>query len=337
MSVRDQVGAIRRSVGLHRVDGARLFRFEADAGLAALDPVVATNLQLREAQFRQGLVLDDRGEPIADLLMGPFRGSLYTLVRGELEAGGEPMHETHAAFGIDGPFAWELLGAWDTPAAIGLPYLGAYAPRDDVLVVRAGRTGEYGYLILVPNDQADAVWDDLHRRAIAMEGAAVERPALAHCSLENFVFELDREGRAGLDALELQLTWRLDLDKDAPGLDAIRAHRAGGLRRRLVAIRTPEPVADGAAVICEGEERGRVLASAPDLLGSDGQRVLAVLETPWAHPRMTYRIAERPAETISAPFVLNRSLFVNPQRHAWATRDEIELPPELLWPGSTSW
>ncbi|MCB9684862.1 MAG: hypothetical protein H6735_07490 [Alphaproteobacteria bacterium] len=322
-ALQDQLDAIRHRVGIGVREGLALGRTDATSGRAALAPRSATNLDLREAQFRQGLVLDDGGRPTVDLLVGTFRGTMWTLLddpRGDLADLGTL--EDHVVIGIDGPFAWEVLGAWASPSAIGLPYLGAFAPRDDELVIRAGRTGEYGYLVIVPADRAEETLAAVWAAAAPMDPVRTTDEAVARCAFENFVFELGREGAHGLDALELQLTWRLDLHADAPGLDAIRAHREAGLRRRLTAMEAEEPLVEGAEVRAGDRSIGRVLAAV-------GGRALAVLDLPWAQSGMTFEVDGRPATTRSAPFVTNRSLFVNPQRHSWATRDEIELPPDL--------
>lgn len=327
MSVDAEVRAIRRSAGLSRVEGWTLLRAPLEAALSTVDPRVATNLELREAQLRQALALDDAGRPRLDLLVGAFRGELLVLADGPNAEGvlGIPSSaEPPVIFGLDGPFAWEVLGAWDTPTAIGLPYLSLYAPRDGLLVIRAGRSGEYGYWLLVPRAEADAVWADLERRVREMDGAVVGAEALRRCAFENWVFDLAADGAHGLDALELQLTWRLDLKKDATGLDAIRAHRDAGLRRRILAIRAAGPLAPGATVQYAGQPIGTVLRA------SD-RHAVAVLDRPSAEVGLDVTIDGTPARTVSAPFVLNRSLFVNPQRHAWATRHEVEIPEGLGW------
>ena len=87
----------------------------------------------------------------------------------------------------------------------------------------------------------------------------------------------------------------------------------------------------GDPLTVDGRRIGEVVARAPPLDGG-GDRVLAALDLPYANPGLTCELDGAPVVTRSAPFVTNRSLFVNPQRHAWATRDEIELPPELRWP-----
>lgn len=345
-TLHDDVRAIRRSVGLHRHDGLTVLRLPAREGLPRIGERVASNLELRDAQFRSALCLGTDGVPVLDLLVGVFRDQLVIIADGPdpvATLGLDPAHvlDTHRLIGLDGPFAWELLGTWDTPAAMGLSYLSAYQPRDthgdaDLLVIRAGRSGEYGYLVLVPEALADTVWQELLGVGSALEAREVGREALRHCSLVNWVYDQQREGAAGLDALELQLTWRLDLQKQAIGLDAIRAHRAAGLRRRITAIEAASVPPDGAPITVAGTPIGSVVASVPRIFG-EGAAVVAALRADWAHPGLEVELGGVPGRSRSAPFLLNRSLFVKAQRHTWAGRDEIELPEEARWAGTTHW
>ena len=68
---------------------------------------------------------------------------------------------------------------------------------------------------------------------------------------------------------------------------------------------------------------GRVLGSEPWQHG-DGWIGLALLDLDQAHPGFLWDTDRGPVQTLSAPLVTNRSLFVRPQRHAW--RDEASLP-----------
>lgn len=329
----EDIAAIRGGVALARLPDVTVLRGPARPAIEQLDPRVATSLALRDASVRQALALDDAGRPTADLLVGVFRDELLAVASGAVDALGLAAADA-AVLSIDGPFAWELLAEWDTPGAIGLPYLGVYAPRDGVLVIRAGRTGEYGYSLVCERAVADAVWAELVDAGRALDARVVDPAALRHCALENRVFDLERDGAHGLDALELQLTWRLDLRKRATGLDAIRAHRASGLRRRVTGITGPE-AALGAPVTLDGAPVGTVVAAVPDP-GGETWRILAAIDMPWAWPGLAVAVDGRPARSVSAPWVVNRSLFVNPQRHAWATRAEIPLPEGLRWPATTS-
>ncbi|TNE92846.1 MAG: aminomethyl transferase family protein [Deltaproteobacteria bacterium] len=332
----DEVSTIRDRVALSLLPHVTVLHYAEDSALDALEERVATDLALRDGQFRQAVLLDDEGKPLADLLVGYVRGELFVFGQGlPAEALAQALtpdhvpthvHRDHTLMGVDGPFAWELMAKWDSPGIIGLPYLAAFQADDGSVVLRAGRTGEFGYLILAPDEVASDHFGRILELGEALDIGVVGQDALRHCSLENWVFDIHREGRSGLDAMELQLRWRIDFFKEeAVGLEAVKAHRASGLRRRLTAVDCPAQVSPGDAVTAEGAPIGAVVATAPDVFG-DGHRVLAVLDMPYAQSGFEYRIGEHPAHTRSAPWLLNRSLFVQPQKHEYAYRDEVEYP-----------
>ena len=63
-----------------------------------------------------------------------------------------------ALIGLDGPYAWELLKDLVGVRVLGLRYLEFLERQPlgngDAYVIRAGKTGEFGYQILVPSAQA---------------------------------------------------------------------------------------------------------------------------------------------------------------------------------------
>ena len=330
-ALQDAVRVIRTGVGLVRHDGIRVHIFDDSSDIERVETRLPMDLAIRDGQFKQGLLLDEQGRPQADLLVGLIQDKLFIVSRGldaesVAHALGGGIAGDWDIFGIEGPFAWELMASWDSPGIIGLPYLGAFSPREGIHILRAGYTGEYGYLMLIRPDLSDAEWGQLGALGQAFDAKEVGLDAIQHCSLENWVFDPLRDGQHQLDALELQLRWRIDMTKEALGVDALRTHKSAGLRRRITAMSAPSSVSVGATVRADGRAIGTILATAPDLEG-DTHRVLAVLDMPYAQPGIdSYLVDEVPCRTQSAPWVLNRSLYVNPQRHAYARRHDVVIP-----------
>ena len=80
-------------------------------------------------------------------------------------------HDAYAVLAVQGPRSADLLGA------IGLPadhdYMGFVEAEHDgvpVIVCRTGYTGEHGYELLVPADEAGTVWDALLAAAAPLDG-----------------------------------------------------------------------------------------------------------------------------------------------------------------------
>lgn len=330
--------AIRNSVALAQEPELRCLRLTGVSALDTLDAVCPCDLFLQDGQIKHTLLLDEEGVPFADVYVcregenayllgyGPPADTIATWIAryatGSADYSTVDVRASHHSLALDGPYAWELCAEVFGPDVLGLPYLGMLV-LDEVLVFRAGRTGEYGYHLLVPDAEESAWVQQMLAAGEAFELAQADAAARSQCALENCFFELDREGSYGLTPLELQLQWRLSTEKtEYPGARAIRAHRQSGCSRRLTCFVTPDPVEAGAEITCDGEPVGSVLAAGYSPLREDfvGK---ALLERPYWHAGLAaFRVGSRPLRTIAAPAIVNRSLEVSPYRHSFHTRSE---------------
>jgi glycine cleavage system aminomethyltransferase T len=248
----------------------------------------------------------------------------------ELEAELVDLSGSHELISVNGPYAWEVMSKWFTPDIIGLPYLCFYH-FDQSTCFRAGKTGEYGYDVLVPRDHATAAWQELEALVHGIGGGEASLATLDLCALENGFFSVRNGSVAGVTPLELQLQWRLSTRKGFPGVDAVKARRADGVRRRLTHFVAQGPVHPGDEIHHEDLVVGQV-QSAAFSPGSRGFVGTALLDIEVAHPgidTLTTKSKDRiqSIRTASSPLVFNRSLLVDPHRHTHATRDETNDPP----------
>jgi len=330
--------AIRNSVALAQEPELRCLRLTGAGAFEALDAVCPRDLFLQDGQMKHTLLLDDEGVPFADVYIcregenayvlgyGPTGDAIATWIRqhavGIADFSTSDLSESHRSLALDGPYAWELCAEVFGPDILGLPYLGVLT-LGELLVFRAGRTGEYGYHLLVPSDEESAWIEKLNATGEDFELAWADAAARDQCVLENFFFDLNREGSFGLTPLELQLQWRLSTQKtEYPGAGAIRALRQSGWNRRLTCFITPEPVQAGEEITCDDEPVGSVLAAGYSPLRNEyvGK---ALLNRPYWHAGLSaFRVGHRPLKTIAAPAVKNLSLEVSPYRHSFHTRAE---------------
>lgn len=342
MPVADEVAAVRASVGVSRPTHIAYVRLTGNGVREFVDRVVTSALRIRDGQLLHTLILSDDGVPFADAYLGCDGEDFFLLAEGptaaELVTRLEHLRPvgagieiidcsaTHTIVGLDGPFAWELLAAVLDPEAIGLPYLTFYH-MEDWTCYRAGKTGEFGYGIIVPNADAAGL-----EAAVAKEGAMfdardVALAALDQCALENWFFNIRREGRSGATPLELQLQWRLGSKKEFIGGGALRSLKGAGIRRRLTTLVSSSSVAVGDAVSLDGAPAGSVVNA-----GYCDPRqewiALALLDVACAYPGVRFT-APTSAEvrSISPPVLFNRSLSVSPQLHSYLTREEHPAPP----------
>lgn len=342
MSLREELDAIRLNTAWCEASHVVVLRVSGAAAFATLDRVCPAALSLQDTQLRPTVLLREDGTVFADayvardderyllLSEGPSGAELEAWVRRhavgtDLEL--KRLDESHRVLSLHGPWAWELLSAVLGPDVIGMPYLSFLRCDGGTLCFRAGKTGEYGYELLVPNAELDSVRAALLEHGPRWNLAKVSLAALDHCALENWFFTIRKEGTAGLTPLELGLQWRLSPAKDFVGAAAVKARRASGVKTRLTCLLADGTVEPGAAVLLEGKEIGRVLSAAESF--TLGQWVAAAsLELSLAMPGISgLTIGGRTARTVSPPVINNRSLHVSAQRHTFADRDSPQFPP----------
>jgi glycine cleavage system aminomethyltransferase T len=347
----EQLRALRLSAALSDMPHVRALRLVGADALDGLDRLCPADLFMREGQILHTLLLEDSGRALADLYVGAEDGSFLLLaegpspeelrahLEGHLAAGSSvelvDLDETHRILSLNGPYAWEVLAGLAGPEVVGLPYLTFYA-TERFTCLRAGKTGEFGYDLLVERGAADGIADELARAAsrLGLDLAVVGLPALDHCALENWFFNIRREGRAGLTPLELQLQWRVSCRKPGyVGAAALEARRraSGGIRSRLTCFVSGGPLRDGEPVWLGERCVGRWLS-----VGYSPWRAewvgLALVDIDLAHAGLDgfhtlvgpRRVAAR---TVAPPVLNNRSLFIDLQRHSYQTRDGDEFPP----------
>jgi aminomethyltransferase len=236
--------------------------------------------------------------------------------------------------GLDGPFSWELLKDEVSIRTIGLRYLDvmpqqilAGVPVD---LLRAGKTGEFGYLLKCAAADTGKLWDALLAAGAPLGLIPCGTEAFELAKLENRFTSMKREGAAAQNVLELNCRVVVSREKgDYVGREAVEEAMDGGLKRRIVGFRCDEGAAlpeigaeIGASVRYGGEEIGVVVA-ADRSYGLDNSVIgLAFITLDYAYAGCRYEVDGVGAvQTVSAPFLLNRSLMIRPQEDSIHTVD----------------
>jgi glycine cleavage system aminomethyltransferase T len=346
MSVDEEYRYVRHAAAISRMNHVRVVRIQGEDATEAFDAICAGDLWVRDGRMRQTLILDERGEPVADVYVCPddescilmFEGMQTSEISDAMGRHADPgldaelvdLDGSHELISVNGPYAWEVMSKWLTPDIIGLPYLCFYH-FDLKTCFRAGKTGEYGYDVLVPHDHVVAAWQELAALVGSIGGGEASLQTLDLCALENGFYSVRNGSVAGLTPLELQLQWRVSTRKRFPGVDAVAARRAEGVRRRMTHFVARGPVGPDDEIRHEDVVVGTVQSAAfsPGFGGFVGT---ALLDVEVAHPGIDSLIAQgkdagESIRTVSSPMVFNRSLLVDPHRHSHATRDASNDPP----------
>jgi aminomethyltransferase len=343
----DEVTAIRTATTISDANHVAVVRLSGDDAFDVLDRTCTCDLYLQDAQMRFSLLLGEDGNAIADLYVcrddedylvladGISNAALTDVFRNQgRSVNVQDLSEEYDLISLHGPFAWEFLAEYAGPDIIGLPYLGLFH-LDAMTCFRGGKTGEYGYDLLVPKAELASVREKMFTVGEAFDLKQVSLEAVDLCSFENWFFNARQEGRAGLGPLELGLQWRVSYAKEYQGSSALAARRQEKAKQRVTCVVSHSPLPRAAQVTTkQGEDIGRVIRSEHSPL-LDAHIGMVLLDRAYAYSGIdSYQVnpsgdatAAIPIRTVSPPVINNRSLYVNPQKHSYATRAAHDFPP----------
>jgi acyl carrier protein len=302
---------IRHGVGVCALPEVEILELRGAQAWAHIEAALPVRLGLRDGDACETLLLDAHDKAVARvrILCTDERFLLLSegasLLPALLAVGAVPEHAPLAVLAVDGPFAWELLDARDVPL-FGLRVTG------DEICVQCPQTGEYGYLLLLPESAAPTRLAGLTSAAEDLGGGAVSRDERDNATLQSFRFVPRWMG--GLLPEELQLSW------------AVEGGRPPA-RRRIVGFRCDRAVPSGAVLALDGVDVGTVQVIQP-FAWDEGFFGVALLPVEVAHPGLRLVAGEAELRTVSAPMVRPRSRGVNRHAHSWATQDQV--PPAAV-------
>ncbi|MBN1307846.1 MAG: aminomethyltransferase family protein [Chitinispirillaceae bacterium] len=329
---RTEYDAVRETVGITDFSFMQKFRFPEEAGLDHLDGLMAGNV----AKIRFGRVLhtflpDDEGMLLADCYIANSDDEFIVLcesiaddadVRRRFLAGGgrdgEDWTESHAVIGVDGYKAWEVVRQLFGADILGLPYLSIerYLFNDiPVRVLRCGKTSEFGYLIVAPQELAGALFDTVMTIAQSLNGSLCGTAVHNDLRLEGRFFNIFAEGREVRDPLALGLQWMIDFEKERfIGRDALVARRSAGVRKKIIGIRAPDSVTfETGKTLFDGDTEVGAVKAACYSYQLNASLGLALFESDVAYAGLPFHYGSpsgQVVQSISMPPIMPKSLTV---------------------------
>ena len=271
--------AVRKGLGLCPMTHVRVLRGSVDEALYPLDEVLAGPVsRLRFGRVLHTLLLDEDGLVAADAYVAIDDEDLWVLLECARDPvtidsllAGVPLRDEGprwTVLSLDGPRAWAPLREILGPDVLGMPYL-AIEPRSlegaEVRVVRAGKTAEFGYWVLVPEDAAAATLDALRQATAGHPLPLYGTAALDLLKLDGRFFNVHQEGVRVQDPLPLGLQWMFDFQKDRfTGREAVTRRREAGVPTKVLGIaldREARGLAVGQTLHLDGELAGTVVAA----------------------------------------------------------------------------
>lgn len=126
------------------------------------------------------------------------------------------------------------------------PFTAAYA--GDLFVARTGYTGEDGYEILIPDNQAIELWNQLLAEGVKPCGLAARDTLRLEAGMNLYGNDMDES----VTPLESNMGWTVAWepeDRDFVGRKALEAQKEAGIPHKLIGL-----VLDGKGIMREGQE-----------------------------------------------------------------------------------
>jgi aminomethyltransferase len=311
------------------------FRIKADRGVDFLENIFPGNAaKIRFCRVLHTFLSNEDGELIADCYIANNDEDFIVLCEsivddaalialmnkyGAQDAGLEDITKTHVVVSIDGHKAWAVVKELFGADVLGLPYLSIETYRFEEMplsLLRAGKTSEFGYLLLAPREIAPALLKKLLEVAQKHDGGLCASKIHDVLRLEGRFFNIFAEGSRVKDPLGLGLQWMMDFDKETfIGREPILQKRAKGLTQKIIGVKADPCVRDlkvGTPIFNQGKQVAVVEASCFSYVLNTWIG-LALFPVEIAYPYLSFQL-EKPdgakIETISMPPIMPKSLSV---------------------------
>ena len=272
--------AVRKHAGLFDVSHMGEFIVRGHGALEFVNYVTTNDVAaLAPGQAHYSTILNDSGRIEDDCLVYRADDRLMIVVNAsnaakdfahisrhldKFDATLEDVSDDTALLALQGPKAAEILQRLTGADLSAVKYyhftFGAVAGIDGILISRTGYTGEDGFELYFPNENAAHVWKALLESGEVMPAGLGARDTLR---LEMGMALYGNDIDDTTSPLEANMGWVVKLKKgDFVGRDAVARLKEQGIERKLVGFTISERAfpRHGYAVFYEGENVGTVLS-----------------------------------------------------------------------------
>ncbi len=327
---------IREAAGITDFSFLNKFTIPEDDGIDFLNSVFAGDVEsLRFGRVLNTFLADDEGNLLADVYIAnndeefivlceslvsdeELHSILFDKNEGE-KYGLTDITDSYSVISVDGFDSWSVCKDIFGVNILGLPYLSIEEfdyDDGDINIIRAGKTGEFGYLILIESDKAEELFDTVYSKVKEVNGGLCGLEIHNTCRLDGRFFNIYAEGAVVRNPLYLGLQWMIDLENiEFQGSEPIVSQREQGVDKKIVGVFFDESVSDialGDKVYDEDGEVGELVAVQYSFhLKKTIALVLMKFEVAYATLTFYYGKPEGPVvSTISMPPFSPKSLSI---------------------------
>ena len=317
---------VRRAAGMFDVSHMTVVDFKGEQVADYLRNLLANDVSRLKAKGKAlySCMLNPDGGVIDDLIVYYMNDEWYRMVVNastrekdlqwmQQQASGYAVEITERAelamIAVQGPEARDKVHAvLGVEAAVALQDMAVFFMREwqDMAVARTGYTGEDGYEIMLPAEQAAGLWKKLLAAGVHSCGLGARDTLRLEAGMNLYGSDMDETTSPLISGLGWTIAWE-PLGRDFIGRQAIQAQRDAGLKQKLVGL-----VLEGKGVlrnhqkvIVDGLEAGEVTSGSfsPSL-----NHAIAFARVPvdiGARCKVDIRGRQIDARVVKPPFVRN--------------------------------
>ena len=318
--IKQEMSALRNSVVLSDCSYVKKLRFDEADGADFLDEKLAANiLKLRYGKSLDTFLADEEGNICAATTVANIEDKLYVLAESIDDKAfsvlqnsqAEILDNSHTILSVDGPDAWKVAKAVFGADIFNLSFMAVekYAYENaETIVMRTGKTGEFGYQIIVPNENAQKLFDELKTKVLELGGMLAGADTLLSARAKGNFFNIFAEAKVSKNPFELGLQWQIDMQKpDFVGSQSIFAEREKTPSKKLIAIEAENDIQENAKIYDNDKCVGVVV----NIDKSDKRFALALIDFDIAYPNQSLAFqanGKDELKTVSRPAIITESL-----------------------------
>ncbi|WP_367914076.1 glycine cleavage system aminomethyltransferase GcvT [Leadbetterella sp. DM7] len=269
--------AVRNSVGVFDVSHMGEFLLKGEKALDLLQRVSSNDVSvLFDGKIQYGYLPNEQGGIVDDFLTYKIADNEYYLVvnAGNIQKDWDWIseHNTYGVemtnlsdqtslFAVQGPNAVKTLQKLTDIDLSAMDYYtfakGRFAGHDDILISATGYTGAGGFEVYMPNEAAPDIWNKIFEagaefdiKPIGLGARDTLRLEMGYCLYGNDITD-------ETSPLEAGLGWVTKFTKDFVNSENLKAQKAAGLKRKLVAIEIVDKgIPRSHYEICDAEGNG---------------------------------------------------------------------------------
>ncbi len=268
--------AVRTGCGLFDVSHMGRLEFNGPEVLPLLEAVFTNSVAtMKEGQVRYGLICREDGGMLDDVLVYRWTKGGYGMVvnasnrekilawlevqKTRLGNGTQVVDETldTSLTAVQGPNAVSLLNGIFADDVDGLKYYHGIRTtycEEPCVVSRTGYTGEDGFEVMLPNAQADVLWEELIGRGAVACGLGARDTLRLEAAMPLYGHELNEQ----TDPLSAGLGWAVKFDKEFVGRKALQQLPPGRPVRVGLELDGKRAAREGSVVFADGSAIGTV-------------------------------------------------------------------------------